>query len=583
MFLQKEEIIENKGKNRVAQQTKRTVAKKTAPTVRKNSVRKTTTTGSSVKKTLAKKTPAKKTSATPAKKKAASKPVQKKSTTVSSRKTAKKTIAKKVAPAKKPVVKNTSQPIDRTKYNAAALAMLDTLCEDGSLDRKDLVFVGAKAALADDYNWCIEEGRRLRKDANGTLAEAAMSGARSAARTALRTAERSGKVKSDKNDDISLSPKIFLEWAKALDESRERKPKDKITVQPFGNITSYGDYTEWEGWSYAPLRKRDVAHVRLVHAMPLDELRDAFPGWDITESSDGLVSISAKPGAPVKTVVAEWLAENKIPHEGVRDALGRSRRDLNELPPEFLNDLIVSSIPLAQGIVSKRHGAAMEVLADDPDDVRSWIRLWVVELAATFNAELGRPFGTWVTSQIKFKIQDLNREINGRTASDLEMKYARAQEKITLETGRTPEPEELAQALGFSMSQMHAKRAVLSRLRSIRSAHTLDTAPDAPDLPIVDVRANPEKDALMREQASRITMALLVAGGSYDKATGQATLEYPAGFLMTYCMEWADWVKTDLTALANMPASRVQKELSEVKNSLRQDLADLALRETNSH
>lgn len=480
------------------------------------------------------------------------------------------------------VKSNTPSP--QKKYSPSSIELYNLICDGQPHLEAELRPRVVAAALATDYWACVRHGERLNRsqtedgEQGRPLRELALSGARYAANNALHVAKRDGRATRagrGKTKTITANPDFAAAWSVEKSERERPQTREPVSTQRFGKVTYYGGIPEWEGWAHAPLRKRDVAHVRLVHAVPLDQLRAAFPGWVVNESPDGLVSVSAHPGAPVKQVVNEWLAANNLAHEGVRDAFGVRRRDLSELPEGFLHGLVTRTVPLAQGIVSRRHGAAMEVLTGSTEDAQAWVRLWIVELVATFDAQLGRPFGTWVAGKLKYKVQDLNRQINGRTASDLEIKFAKAQEKLEKDGNQTPDKAALAQELKLAPSEMEAKRNTLAQLRAIRLAFTLDVAPDAPEIPIVDPHANPEKDAIAREQASRITMALLTSSGYYDHRNAVAELELPLGFLITYLLQWDEWVKADLTYLAGCPTSRVNREVETVRQRLRVELEDM--------
>lgn len=468
----------------------------------------------------------------------------------------------------------------RSHVSPTARGILDLLSDEQVHDREDVLRAGVAAILAEDFEDAVKEGRRVRKNVDCGIRELAMSGARSKARTHLMIAVRGKRVLQLRGGAQYRMPvALARQWAVEKAAAEIRHPRETVATQEYGKCTYYADIPEWEGWAYAPLHEKDVAHVRLVHTISLKTIRDAFPGWAVTESPEGLVTVAAAPGVPVKDVVLEWLAENEIANEGVRAAKGVRRRNLDELDPEFLHDVIVKSLPLAHGTVAKQHRASMEVLTGSTGDAAGWVNLWVVELATTFDAQLGRPFGTWVRSQIKYKIQDLNRATNGRTASDLEIKFAKVQEALEAESGATPSGEEMAEKMNLTSAEMEVKRAALSQLRAIRSANTLDTSPDAPVVQTIDETVDPERDAVLREQSQRITLALLAASGTYNPDTGTGTLERPLGFLTTYLMEWNDWVKSDLVYLAGCAASRVTKEVEEVKELLKVELADLAVRE----
>jgi DNA-directed RNA polymerase specialized sigma subunit len=368
---------------------------------------------------------------------------------------------------------------------------------------------------------------------------------------------------------------LARDWAAARERASELQQREPVSVQPFGTITQYNKRPEWEGWAYAPLITQDIAHVRPTLSVPIERLRAAFPGWGVNESSDGLISIGAHPGAPVKEVVTLWFSENELHHDGVRDAKGVRRRNLRELQPAFLEDLVKKSVPFARGLINSRYAASMQRLVGDHDDIEGYTMMWIIELASSFDATLGRPFGTWLTNQIPRKVQDLNRASHGRTASDAEMKHAKGRAEFEGIHGRTPTNEELRNILGLSVEEMRTKRRHLAVLSGLRSSTPLDSGPDDPEIPIVDETANPEKDALAREQSEQITLALLAASGTFDPHLGRPIMTRPLGFLVTYLMTWDDWVKGDLIAMAGCADRKVTEEVELVTEHLAKSLQSL--------
>jgi hypothetical protein len=456
--------------------------------------------------------------------------------------------------------------------------MFDLLSDSQTHSLSEVLDAGFAAALADDYNRCIEEGKRARRGRNATTQEYAHSGARSFARNNLMIAKRNKRViitGKDEDTKVRMIAELSREWSRAKRSSEQPHQKESVTVQPFGNITYYGGMSEWEGWAYAPLVAKDVAHVRPTVSVGVKVLAAAFPGWDVRESPDGLVSISAAVGAPVKDVVTQWFNDNDIHHDGVRDAKNVRRRDLSELPTEFFHDVVLKSVPFARGLVGSRYGASMQRLVGDFDDIDGYVTLWVLELAQSFDASLGRPFGTWITNQIPRKVQDLNRASHGRTASDAEMKHAKAKADFENEHGRTPSDEELRKILGLTRQEMNAKRSHLTVLSSLRNPTPLETGPDDVEIQIKDDNLSPEEIAERQERAQQVTLALLAASGTYDPEVGGPVISKPLGFLVTYLMIWDEWVKGDLIALAGCADRKVTDEMDSVHATLAKTLAGL--------
>lgn len=477
------------------------------------------------------------------------------------------------------MAKKRAYKISRDRVSAVTTAMYDFLSDGKVHSSEDVLYEGFKAALGSDYQRCIEEGHRARHHREATTSEYAHSGARALARNNLMIAKRNGRVlvtsSTNKYDRLRLEKEFLIKWREGKKNSEKIVPKDPIANQPFGKIAFYGDMSEWEGWSYAPLHTRDVAHVRPTVSVPIEKLELAFPGWQVTEAPDGLVSISAPPGAPVKEVVSEWFKRNDIFHDGVRDAKGIRRRDLSELPPKFLYDLMEKSVVFARGLVSSRYGASMQRLVGDLDDIEGYVALWVIELASSFDASLGRPFGTWLTNQLPRKVQDLNRSAFGRTASDVEIKHARAKAKFEADYGRSPTSEELRLELGISKTEMHAKRRHLSTLTNLRTATSVETDADEPEIVVKDQNPNPEEIALSREKSRQITLALLGASGIDNIEDSKPIVQYPLGFLATYLMTWDDWVKGDLIYLAGCADRKVTEEIEQVQSDLADRLTDM--------
>lgn len=458
----------------------------------------------------------------------------------------------------------------------ATAAMYDLLSDGRTHSVEDVLEAGKAGALRADYMKCVEEGKRARHGRNATIAEYAHSGGRAIARNNLMIAKRNGKIIVSPRKNGENVAKMPAEYSKVwIQKKKERRSVQGIIVeQDHGNVAYYAGIPEWEGWAYAPLVSRDVVHVRPSITIPLTKLKNAFPGWDVSESPEGLITISAISGAPVKEVVSEWFRIHDIPNEGVRDAKAVKRRELSDLPKKFLEELIRHNVPFARGIIAAKSGTAMQKLVGDRDDIDGYVAQWVLELVTSFDPSKKAPFGTWVANQMKRKVHDLNRSAYGRTATDIEIKFSRAIQKLEEELGRTPSNEEIQKYLKLSSKEMREKLSLLNNLSNLRSMGTIETGPDQAEIAIEDPHPQPEDIALAREQSQQITLALLAASGQIKNGETLPNITMPLGFLVWYLMHWDDWVKGDLIYLAGCADRKVTDELEKVRQELMKLLAE---------
>ncbi len=458
----------------------------------------------------------------------------------------------------------------------ATAAMYDLLSDNKVHTVEEVLEAGKIGALSTDYMRCVNEGKRARHGRDATIAEYAQSGSRAIARNNLMIAKRNGKiVVSDRKDGVSVA-RMPSEYAKhwLLKKRENRNVQGVVVEQDHGNVAYYAGISEWEGWAYAPLVSRDVVHVRPSINLPLEKMKSAFPGWDVSESPEGLITISAISGAPVKEVVSEWFKANDIPNEGVRDAKEVKRRDIGKLPKKFLEELLRHNVPFARGIIAAKSGTAMQKIVGDRDDIDGYVAQWVLELVTSFDPSKKAPFGTWVANQMKRKVHDLNRSAYGRTATDIEIKFSRAIQKLEETLGRTPSTEEIQKHLNLSSKEMREKLSLLNNLSNLRSMGTIETGPDQPEIAIEDPNPQPEDIALAREQSQQITLALLAASGQIKNGDALPTISMPLGFLVWYLMHWDDWVKGDLIYLAGCADRKVTDELEKVRQELMKLLAE---------
>lgn len=458
--------------------------------------------------------------------------------------------------------------------------MFDLLCDGRWHEKEDVLAVGARAALAEDYARAVQEGKRVRRGKKATTAEYAESGARQFARNNLRIAQRSMRVTIDRKtqDRVKMSIQAARQWRRgrsAEETAAEPVENNGVLRQKFGEERIIAGWREFDAWALSPLHSRDIAYVRPNTDVSIKEMRDKFPTWDISQEPDGLISIAAPCGTPVKDVITEWLLENEIYHEGVRDAHNVRRRDISSLPQDFLEELVSYYTGYAQRRIRGRHANSMQKLVGDPDDIAGEVALWVMECISGFDPTHGVPFGAWLTKQLPNKVMDLNRASFGRTAADAEMRRAKAVEEYEAKHGVSPTQEQLRDLLGLNRNEFIRKERDLAHLRGLRSTATLETGPDSPELPVPDAAADPEGDMLRLEQMQQVSRALLASSGEWDPETGRPIKLRHLGFLIVYLVTWQEWTRGDLSVLAGRAARVVTEEVNAVQSELAERLEHL--------
>lgn len=470
----------------------------------------------------------------------------------------------------------------RRKVSPTTQAMFDALCDGQWHSSEEIHEIGFRACLEGERESAIKRGRGLRKKSTLTEDDLARAGAKSITTNNLRIAARDRKITYTADRvRVRMYKRIAQEWRRQRSQemsaankaaSTGERPKPR---QHFGEEQVFGGWLEFDAWAQAPLESRDIAYVRPNTTLDTTSLQAAFPTYRVKTDPDGLVSVSAPAGDPVKENVTQWLTDNEVYHEGVRDARNVRRRNISDLPPAFLESLVGTYTRYAIGRVYERHAGSLQRLVGSADDVSGEVGLWVMECVADFNADHGVPFGAWLTRRLANQVMDLNRASYGRTAADAEMRRARAIEAFEAEHGRMPTRAELRDLLGYSEKDMRRKERDLAHLRGLRSSATLDTGPDEAEIPVPDIAADPEGESLNLEMSQTVSRALLSSTGHWDSNVGRPVAERTTGFLISYLTNWDEWTKGDLMDVSNKTNRQLGEELTTVDRLMAEQLEHL--------
>ena len=235
------------------------------------------------------------------------------------------------------------------------------------------------------------------------------------------------------------------------------------------------------------------------------------------------------------------------------------RRDLNDLPGDFLTDLYRTSFGPAKSRLSASM-SSLKVLVPEQSDIDQLIRLWILEAAAKFDADKGVPFVGYLANVLPKWVQNLNRASYGRTAADHELKHQRATSAFQQDHHRLPTEAELAHALDVDLSTVRRNRVNLSVLSGLRHQTPLMMADEGGYEPVGD--EDTEGDVLGDESDTLLSHALI-----------QSTLvgkdPNPVGLLAIYFSTWGEWTKSDLARIGGTSVRSLNARITEAEDAVR--------------
>ena len=389
--------------------------------------------------------------------------------------------------------------------------------------------------------------------------------ARSTARNDLMIACRSGRVEK-RDGKHRLVPDFAEHW-------REHRGMATVIVRQVDPAKErcLGGWAESAAWQQSPLQIRDQIHFRPTFAVDLKKFKTILPAHATARiAGDGqhLVDCSAGTAPLIGKKISAWLDENGHHHEGVRIEHGLRRRDLNDLPIEFLQELCRVSFPPAKSRLNANM-SSLRLLVSEQADVDQLIRLWILEAAAKFDANKGVPFGGYLSTVLPKWVHDLNRASHGRTAVDHELRHQRALVAFVTEHHRQPTEAELAVALGFDLPAFRKNRAHLANLAGLRQQQPLDVAESAGYEPAA--AEDTAEEVLDGFEQTRLSQALVQATLGDTPET-----DNEMGVLVMYLTCWDEWTKSDLAKAGHTSVRSLNVKAALAEEQLRQRLADRA-------
>lgn len=319
-----------------------------------------------------------------------------------------------------------------------------------------------QAALLDnlaDGQWCTTQkiSRRCGKLFNKDV---------TAIEKSLQDLAEDGILLTGENKSYRFSTDHLEPWRSYRDISTSGK-NDLTSPRYFGGIL------EDDGWTQAPLRNHDLVHFRVAGDISCYGIQKRIGlGGIVRQDTDGLIRVSALDGEDIYNAIKEWEEQENVGISGMRWDKNVRRRDLMDLPPQFVSELCAFYGSFAHTLLRKSMTSVRKHISD-PDDIQQQIFIWIIDAIQRYDEQKSVPFAAYLHSSLQRWVHDLNRKSYGRAAADSELKYSRAIASFTTEFGRKPTDEELANALGETVATVREKMLTISRVNNLRSVSPL--------------------------------------------------------------------------------------------------------------
>lgn len=286
----------------------------------------------------------------------------------------------------------------------------------------------------------------------------------------------------------------------------------------------FGGVLEADGWAKAPLRTFDLVHFRLSHPLPLRELREHLTtsvGDTVSLSldTDDLYRAFVSPGNGPLTAerITDWCQDHGYRTTGLRTDLNRRRRDLSDLDPQYVADLMAHYQGYGMRRLQKNMSSVLLHLPEY-DDVKQQLAVWIMEAMIRFDDTKGVPFGAWLSAALSKWVHDLNRSSYGRTVADAELSQHRAVAQFSATEHRHPTETELAGLVGTSLTALRRSRQSVSVVNGLRACLSIDSGGlDDSELSI-PARGNDPAEQLEEDARPVIVSSVLTHACAPDRA-----------------------------------------------------------------
>lgn len=283
-----------------------------------------------------------------------------------------------------------------------------------------------------------------------------------------------GHILLGNNESQRFTLDSLIEWR----ESRNLPTEKNITSPRF-----FGGVLEDDGWDKAPLRLYDVIHFRATGEVTQESIQELIGvKGHVTKDVDGLYRIMTIYGNDLYVELKQWSEDNGYDVFGARLDKGTYRREINELPPQYFNDLCEFYGKFAHTLLRKNLSSIKKHIPDE-DDRQQQIYLWIIDAVQRYNHDTCIPFAAYLSKSLNSWVHDLGRKIYGRSVSDIELKLSRLTQAFEKQHSREPSYKEIAEIWGETEESVRKKLQSVNTVNNIRNVATLDS--DDFDIPVI--------------------------------------------------------------------------------------------------
>lgn len=277
-----------------------------------------------------------------------------------------------------------------------------------------------------------------------------------------------GYLISGANDSYRLKEKYVTQWRK--------KRGDNLTSTHEPRY--FGGMLEDDGWTHAPLKVKQLVHFRADSSVGkrdiVDILSEQTDDFSVSIDEAGLIRVFANDGAVIYRTLQEASKLRPDYHiKGIRLSVNVKRRDREDLPPRFLDDLCEFYGKFSV-VLLRKSMSSITAHIQEPEDIQQQIYMWIMDAVERYDETSSIPFAAYLATVMNRWVFNLNRAAHGRSIADSELKHFRAVAKFENDNQRKPSIEELASLLGEPVDKVRQDAFSVNVVTNLRSTSSLN-------------------------------------------------------------------------------------------------------------
>lgn len=313
----------------------------------------------------------------------------------------------------------------------------------------------------------------------------------------------------------------------------------------------FGGILEDEGWLLADLKTQDLVHFRAEPDLTREKIHKLIGGkLSRIQIDEGLYRVFSTNGDKVFNTLKDFKENDGKSFEirGMRLEKNLRRRELDDLPPQFVNDLSKYYGQFAK-VLLRGYMSSVTKHISDPDDIQQQIYIWVLDAIQRYDAKTSIPFAAYLSASLAKWVFNLNRKAYGRAVADAELKHSRMVNDFKLEHGRDPKVEELAELLQEDVRTVKGDLIVINTVLNLRNISSINRDEEH-ELPLpADINVEDNLDKLVNNML--LSAAITTAAKEEFKETKNLV-----GLIGLYYQTWGSdtpnkkvksWVKNSST------------------------------------